>query len=149
MVIQTAHGLDVHGIRKAFKRAQRKIDTRVVIVDYLQMIPGSDKKPRHEQLEESMIEFAALAATEKVAMVVLSQLNRESTKRDMNGGGSSVPRLSDLRGSGSIEQVGKLIIALHTLDHTLDTLGLYVLKNSQGRRGNVTVGFERQYCDIG
>lgn len=146
LIIQTAHGLNIDEITKCYNATKEKLGTRVVIIDYLQLMPGVNGKQRHEQLEDNMIKIATLAAKEQISVIVLSQLNRESAKRE----GDNKPRLSDLRGSGSIEQIGKLIVALHSTQtqKEMDMLGLYVLKNSQGRCGDCLVSFEREFCDI-
>lgn len=90
--------------------------------------------------------LARLAATEKMAVVALCQLNREIERRD-----DRTPRLSDLRGSGTIEQDGKLIFGIsHPYsddpDSADETKGvLHVLKNANGRSNfEIEVYLERE-----
>jgi replicative DNA helicase len=72
----------------------------VVIVDLLTKIAPRDPRAQvHDQLTQISKDLTALAKTEDVAMLVLHQLNREVEGRD-----NKRPRMSDLRGSGSLEQ---------------------------------------------
>ena len=139
--IEKAHSYTARKIARAFRAHKRNLKTKLVIVDYLQLMPGVDRKAQtHEQLESNMKELAALAAQEDVAVLVLSQLKREAQGVE--------PKLNDLRGSGSIEQIGKLIIALHA-DHPESTeLKFVVLKNFQGRRGYIYADYNRAECRI-
>jgi len=79
----------------------------LVIIDYLQLISGTDSKaPREQQIAEISRGIKGLAKELNVPVIVLSQLNRESEKERRQ------PRLSDLRESGSIEQDADLVLLL-------------------------------------
>ena len=93
------------------RRHRKANDTRVVIVDYLQLLkrnPRSMAKSRHEQITESLHELADAAKNDGMAYVVASQLNRELERRE-----DKRPQESDLRESGTIEERGKCIVALY------------------------------------
>ena len=87
-----------------------------------------------------MRDIAALAASEEIAVLVLSQLKREAQGVE--------PKLNDLRGSGSVEQIGKLVIALHAEHAESHELKFIVLKNYQGKRGYVYATYNRAECRI-
>ena len=144
--IERAHGMRAHQICRAYRGKAKALGTKVVIVDYLQLMPGLDPRAaRHEQLEASMQVLADLAADEGICVLVLSQFNRQMTGRGEKG---EVPKLSDLRGSGAIEQVGKLIIALSCKDKQIPELRMTILKNYQGPAGYVIAHYNRELCDI-
>lgn len=113
-----------------------------LIVDYIQKMPmPQHAKSRDEGLTHIGAVLSAFAQDEDIALVILAQLNREVERRD-----DKIPKLSDIRDSGSIEQDGKLIIALHRpwlyepnkkdstgkLVYTPNMLNLWCLKNHQG-----------------
>ena len=64
----------------------------------------------YEKVSEISRTLKTLAKELKVPIISLSQVNRDSEK---NTGKSRAPRLSDLRGSGSIEQDADAVIFLH------------------------------------
>ena len=85
----------------------------LVVVDYLQLISsqrGSQAARQNESVRVAEISrgLKLLAKDRGVPVVVLSQLNRESEKRQ---GGR--PQLSDLRDSGAIEQDADVVAFLH------------------------------------
>jgi replicative DNA helicase len=139
--IEKAHRYSAKQIARSFRANKKALNTKLIIIDYLQLMPGENKQsPTHEQLERNMQELSAMAAQEDVAMIVLSQLKRETQGIE--------PKLNDLRGSGSIEQIGKLIIALHAATPESTELKFIVLKNFQGRRGYIFGDYNRAECSI-
>ena len=90
----------VRRMRAAFDR--EGVDLAVVILDYLQLMKAPDTHGRGNREQEVSAISQALKATAKevnVAVVALSQLNRNVDTRDQKR-----PVLSDLRESGAIEQ---------------------------------------------
>jgi len=90
-------------IRREMARLRRVygVETTLVVVDYLQLVNGERRKGDSRESEVSDIcrHLTALAGELDVAMVCLSQLNRDLEKRQ-----DKRPQLSDLRESGAIEQ---------------------------------------------
>lgn len=86
---------------QAMMRLQvRRRKVRIVIVDYLQLVPFVGKAGNREQeIAQITRQLKAAAGQLGVAIIALSQLNRDVEKRE-----SHRPRLSDLRESGAIEQ---------------------------------------------
>jgi replicative DNA helicase len=80
-----------------------------VFVDYLQLL-SADGFSGNTERETTIIsrELKSIAREYDVPMVVVSQLNRENEKRE-----GHEPKLSDLRGSGSIEQDADVVMLLH------------------------------------
>lgn len=81
--------------------SQAKGGLSLVIIDYLQLLnieKQSHNKARYEQVGEITKQLKKLSVNLRVPILLLAQLNRDSEKDDR------IPRLSDLRESGSIEQ---------------------------------------------
>lgn len=84
----------------------------VVFLDYLELVQVRQKTASEEQRVATIIrEMHRLTQKERVAMVVMSQLARESEK----GGGE--PKMRDLRYSGAIEAAADFIGLMWSSDH--------------------------------
>lgn len=86
----------------------------LLVVDYLQLIADC-KSPQRSENESSSIgrvtrALKRFAVREACVVLLLSQLNRDVERDDRD------PRLSDLRGSGSIEEDANRVIFLHRPD---------------------------------
>lgn len=91
----------------------------LVVVDYIGLVDSGDPRAVREQQVASVSRKLKLLANElKVPICVLAQFNRESEKEDR------VPRLSDLRESGSIEQdADRVWLMFNSPDAPLDSEG--------------------------
>ena len=134
----------IPAIRAQMSKLSRKRKIDLVVIDYLQMISTVGNRSRVEQITEISHGIKLLAKQFDCAMVVPSQLSRESEKE------SREPRLSDLRDSGSIEQDSDLVIFPHRLsgqepDENHVRSELIVAKQRNGRLGRIPVIFEKPY----
>ncbi len=114
---------------------------KVLIVDYLQLCAGSGTRDnRNGEIEEITRGLKALAKEMGVAVLVLSQLNRDVEKR-----ANKRPNLGDLRDSGAIEQDLDVVMFLWPVrefpGEGRRILGLGVDKNRQGQRGEIGLDF--------
>lgn len=130
-------------VRKGVKRGVRQ-----VFVDYLQLMLF----PRGVQDRQVAVgmNVDGLKHTSRefgVSMVCLSQLNRNPTTR-----GDGMPRLSDLRDSGSIEQSADCVIMIHRPDMEdsesprAGEADLILPKQRNGRTGVATLVFQGHYA---
>jgi replicative DNA helicase len=146
-------GISASEIVRSVRRHRRPNATRIVIVDYIQLVAKpSPRMTSHEALSETISVFADAAKQDGIAYVVMSQLNRKIEERE-----DKRPQLSDLRESGSLEERSKCVVALYrgaaygkkpkkgvdyqitepTQEEWERLVQLLVLKNSNGRTGMV------------
>lgn len=115
---------------------------QVLLLDYLQLCSkagASGAANRNAEIEEISRGLKALAMELGLAVIVLSQLNREVEKRP-----GKRPQLSDLRDSGSIEQDADAVLMLWPLRDLYGggrLVGAALEKNRQGQRGEVALDF--------
>ncbi len=112
--IDDTSSLTILELRNKARRAMHDHDIGIVIVDYLQLIQGSDryKGNRVQEVTEISRGLKILARELEIPVVALAQLSRGVTGRD-----DPRPVLSDLRESGSIEQDADLVMFLHRPDY--------------------------------
>ena len=112
--IDDTSSMTIMELRNKARRAMHDHDIGIVIVDYLQLIQGSDryKGNRVQEVTEISRGLKILARELEIPVVALAQLSRSVTGRD-----DPRPVLSDLRESGSIEQDADLVMFLHRPDY--------------------------------
>jgi replicative DNA helicase len=130
------------------KRACRKMKSEckelgLVIVDYLQLVkPRKDDGKVNDQVAEVSRNLKALAKEMDCPVLALSQLSRNIEQRD-----SSIPRLSDLRDSGAIEQDADVVIFISRGADMGDgepPVDLIVAKHRNGPLGTARVKWNRE-----
>lgn len=110
--------VDIQSKLKQLKNNQ-KYNIKLVVIDYLQLLHGPRTKgvQLNRQQEVSIISrmLKLLARELKVPIVALAQLSRAAE-------GSTIPQLSHLRESGSLEQDADLVCFLHKQDDNANKL---------------------------
>ena len=105
--IDESSNLTILELRAKARRLHNQHPLGLIIIDYLQLLAGTDSKvPREQQIAEISRGIKGLAKELNIPVIVLSQLNRDSEKENRQ------PRVSDLRESGSIEQDADLVLLL-------------------------------------
>jgi len=101
-------------LRAKARRLKSMYDIRCCFVDYLQLMHVGGKKveSRQQEITEISRYVKALARELNIPVVVMSQLNRAPEGRQ-----DHMPRMSDLRESGSIEQDADVVILMHREDY--------------------------------
>ena len=112
--IDDSSSMTINELRNKARRAMHDHNIGIIIIDYLQLIQGSDryKGNRVQEVTEISRGLKILARELDVPVVALAQLSRNVTGRD-----NPRPLLSDLRESGSIEQDADLVLFLHRPDY--------------------------------
>ena len=107
--IDDSPSISVLELRSKARRLKSEHDIGLVIVDYLQLMKGSNNpESRQQEISEISRSLKALAKELNVPVVALSQLNRELEKR-----ADKRPMMSDLRESGAIEQDADVIMFVY------------------------------------
>ena len=110
-------------IRAKARRLKIERGLGLVIVDYMQLMRGRQRvENRVQEISEIARSLKTLARELEVPVVALSQLSRAVEQRT-----DRIPRLSDLRESGEIEQTADVVMFIHREDYY----------NPQSERGNV------------
>jgi replicative DNA helicase len=100
LFIDDAGSLTIAALRARAARMKRTHGVGLVIVDYLQLLSGADRRDgRTQEVSEITRGLKALAKELHCPVLALSQLSRAVEQRT-----DKRPMLSDLRESGSIEQ---------------------------------------------
>lgn len=130
------------------KLAVRQHGIRMIAVDYLQLLrSGSKEESRQQEVSNFSRSLKLLAKSCQVPVVAIAQLNREVAKR----GDDALPKASDLRESGSLEQDADVIVLINrpdaeSRDHErAGEADLIVAKNRGGATGTVTVAQQLHY----
>ncbi len=96
-------------MRSKARRLHYERGINLIIVDYLQLMQGEDRREnRVQEIGYISRSLKALARDLNVPVLALSQLSRQVDWR-----ASHIPQLSDLRESGSIEQDADIVMFVH------------------------------------
>ena len=112
--IDDTPAITISEIRAKARRAKARHGVKLIAIDYMQLIRSTSKQAqnsREREIGEISAGIKALAKELNLPVIVLAQLNRESEKR--SGKSKGVPRMSDLRESGTIEQDADLVGLLY------------------------------------
>lgn len=103
---------NIFEIRSAARRLQIEHGLSLLVIDYLQLIqPRTNSDSMVQQITEVSRGLKALARELDIPVLALSQLSREVDKREVK-----LPKLSDLRESGSIEQDADVVLFIYRKD---------------------------------
>ncbi|MGD1042675.1 MAG: replicative DNA helicase [Sedimentisphaerales bacterium] len=101
-------------IRAKARRLKSQYGIKCVFIDYMQLMQmGGRVESRQQEITTISRYLKSLARELSIPVVVLSQLNRSPEIR----GEDHLPRMSDLRESGSIEQDADVVMLLHREDY--------------------------------
>jgi len=101
--------LNVIEMRARARRLKAEVGLSLIIVDYLQLIRLLDRdKSEHQQISEISRGLKSLARELEVPVIAISQLSRAVETR-----AERRPQLSDLRGSGGLEQDADVVIFIY------------------------------------
>jgi len=145
LFIDDTANLSVLEARAKARRIQAEHRLELVVIDYLQLMQGRWRaENRQQEISEISRSLKALAKELNVPVVALSQLSRAVEAR-----GEGLPRLSDLRESGALEQDADLIMFLARKESTPEieagTTDLVIGKHRNGPTGRLELVFHAEY----
>ena len=159
--IDDTPGIKMSEIRAKSRRlAKEKGDLGLIVIDYLQLIEGSNKESRQQEVSEISRQLKKLSKELSVPIIALSQLSRGVEQRQ-----DKRPVLSDIRESGSIEQDADIVAFIYRDDYyeradgddddtdnngqpenqDVGEVELIIEKNRAGARGTVKLLFIKSY----
>jgi len=151
ILLDDTAGLEVLELRSRARRLKRRFDIQLIVVDYMQMLNYPQFGSEGRQRETAAISGAlkGMAKELRVPVLVLSQLSRAPETRSA----TAIPRLSDLRDSGSIEQDADVVLLLRRPckyaddpEHEDITLAIVeVAKHRNGPTGIIKMNFEEDF----
>lgn len=171
MMIDETGGISLPALAAKARRAKRKHDTRMIVIDYLQLMsgaPGRYSDGRVQELTKITMGLKALAKELDVPILVVSQLSRKVEDR-----ADKRPQMSDLRESGSIEQDADVVMLVYRDEYYAERekpdesdpvkfaawqarmnavsgkAEVIVAKHRHGQVGTVPLAFEAQFTRFG
>ena len=130
---------DVRGFARALRKHAGGLAG--VVVDYMQLMSSPRQAERHALVTEFSRQMKIMAKDMQVPVIVLSQLNRASESR-----ADGIPKISDLRESGAIEQDADVCLLLRREGEDPDErLIIDVAKNRHGETGEVELSWQGMY----
>ena len=112
--IDDTPGISVMEIRAKCRKLKLEKNIGMVVIDYIQLVQGSNKRngSREQEISEISRSLKILAKEINVPVIALSQLSRSVEQRPAHR-----PMLSDLRESGAIEQDADIVMFLYRDDY--------------------------------
>jgi len=143
--IDDTGGLSVTEMRAKCRRlAMTEKKLGLIIIDYLQLMQGSNPNDRNQEISAISRGLKTLARELNIPIIALSQLSRASEKRI-----DKRPLLSDLRDSGAIEQDADIVMFIHREEYydreNPDLKGkaeLILAKHRSGEVGTINLHFQ-------
>ena len=153
LFIDPTGGISIFELRSKARKLKETHGIDLIVIDYLQLMKATEAAKDGRQVEVATISggLKKLAKDLNVPVLVLAQLNREVEKGQ--GGKNALPKLSNLRESGAIEQDADVVVFLHrnredTKESATQEISrngaeakLIVEKNRNGRTGLVELRF--------
>ncbi|MFA6194071.1 MAG: replicative DNA helicase [Parcubacteria group bacterium] len=109
--IDDSASANVMEMRTMARRLKAEHNLGLIIIDYLQLMEGRSNDNRVQEVSEISRSLKQLARELNIPVIALSQLNRGVESRS-----PQIPRLFDLRESGSIEQDADVVMFLYRED---------------------------------
>lgn len=157
LIVDDHAGLSIEDISWKMQK-YAKDGYKVFIIDYIQFIKVRQKVGQgkdHEKISYMMRELKTLAKKHNVAIVNLAQIGRGLEKERQKR-----PQLSDIKGSGSIEENSDKVIALHRpwfyergtstsanlkRANKIQQMQVFVLKNRNGATKDINFHYWMDY----
>ncbi len=142
-------------IRTKARRLQVEHGLDLLIIDYLQLMEGGIgyKEGRVQEVSHISRSLKAIARELDIPVLALSQLNRAPEART-----PAIPRLSDLRESGSLEQDADVVMFIYRKsmdmgikncpDHEKNIAEIHIAKHRHGPVGLVSLYFDNDIASF-
>jgi replicative DNA helicase len=152
LFIDDTAGISINELRAKARRKKRDENIQFVAIDYLQLMKSRTKQAensREREIAEISAGIKGLAKELEIPILILAQLNRGPEGR--TGSSKGVPRMSDLRESGAIEQDADMVGLLYRTAYYADSeeekeaeagkAEVVLAKNRNGETGHIPLTF--------
>lgn len=143
LFIDDTASANIMSMRTMARRLQAEHNLGLIVIDYLQLMEGRGSENRVQEISEISRGLKNLARELNIPILALSQLSRSVESRS-----PQIPKLSDLRESGSIEQDADVVLFLYREDREKpDTpnkgiVKIIIAKHRNGPVGEVSAFFQ-------
>lgn len=144
--IDDSPAISVMELRAKARRLKAQQDIKLIVLDYMQLMRGSNTESRQQEISEISRSLKALARELRVPVVAISQLSRAVESRTDHR-----PQLSDLRESGAIEQDADVVVLILREEYynpTSENQGIaevIIAKQRNGPVGSLKLAFIKEY----
>jgi len=145
LVIDDNPILTVSSLRARARRLKRLYDIDMIIIDYLQLMSGSQNvrnDGRVQEISEITRGLKAIAKELNIPIIALSQLSRQVEQRE-----DKRPQLADLRESGTIEQDSDVVMFIFRESYYLERMEPVKKPDEQNDRYNERHQRWRELCE--
>jgi replicative DNA helicase len=144
--IDDAAGSSIMEVRTKARRLHAEQNVGLLVIDYLQLMSGSNTDNRVQEVSEISRSLKILARELNIPVIALSQLSRALENRP-----DKVPQLADLRESGSIEQDADVVMFIYREDmykgkdsRRPNIAEIHIKKHRNGPTGQVDLYFDAE-----
>ncbi|HIA61064.1 MAG TPA: replicative DNA helicase, partial [Pelagibacterales bacterium] len=145
LVIDDNPILTISSLRARARRLKRLYDIDMIIIDYLQLMSGSQNvrnDGRVQEISEITRGLKAIAKELNIPIIALSQLSRQVEQRE-----DKRPQLADLRESGTIEQDSDVVMFIFRESYYLERMEPVKKPDEQNDRYNERHQRWRELCE--
>ena len=145
LVIDDNPILTIPSLRARARRLKRLYDIDMIIIDYLQLMSGSQNVKndgRVQEISEITRGLKAIAKELNIPIIALSQLSRQVEQRE-----DKRPQLADLRESGTIEQDSDVVMFIFRESYYLERMEPIKKPDEQNDRYNERHQRWRELCE--
>lgn len=137
-------------IRTMARRLQAEKGLGLLVIDYLQLMQGTGRiENRNQEVSEISRSLKNLARELNIPILAVSQLSRAPEART-----DQIPKLSDLRESGSIEQDADVVLFIYREDKVKkdsdrkNIAEIHIAKHRNGPTGKIELYFNEDYTSF-
>lgn len=135
---------DLDEVEAACRRAHEVHGSKVCAVDYIQRV-NTKCRTAEEEVKRISERLCQVAKDTNMVVLALCQFNRAIESRT-----NRAPQMSDLRGSGALEQDADAILMLHRDDNEDAELNVTIVKQRNGSLGRTSLVYPKPFgwfCD--
>lgn len=146
LYIDDSAGLSVRELKAKARNLKAEKGLGLIVIDYLQLLSGSSRENRQQEISEISRSLKGLAKDLEVPVIALAQLSRAVEQRQ-----EKKPIMSDLRESGSLEQDADVVMFIYREEYYRpDTekkgiAEIIVAKQRNGPTGVVELAFLKEF----